>query len=300
MVATAGLLHILAALSLAVGEGNHDRTSAVEVDAKGLMRRETMASIAEHSGKPQVKQDAETTKPSGSSISTAADSEAKKAALNKSAEANTTNPAPNKSTSQDAKKTNSTTNTDTTAASKVAAANTTADAAAEKAPDAATAKSSAKEKPASNITEKASTQNHTTAAAADKSGQSNSTKQSEKKEAAKPSTKKSDKNAIQNVTVKAAKAEPSPASALTYEASVLASRPVAYWSLGNIGGGKARGLGAACGQPGGVEFGDPCRVDGNILGTPLQVKASFSRRRRIKQCDSVVLTTRRFSFQTVI
>lgn len=54
----------------------------------------------------------------------------------------------------------------------------------------------------------------------------------------------------------------------TYAAAVLASNPVAYWNLADPVGAKASGQGPACGQPGGLEFGDPCFVAGDIHGSP--------------------------------
>jgi len=66
-----------------------------------------------------------------------------------------------------------------------------------------------------------------------------------------------------------------------YKEAVLASHPVSYWTLGNVGGvcpgrqpgeldGMKRscGLGPACGQAGWLEFGDSCLVDGKVSGTP--------------------------------
>lgn len=72
-------------------------------------------------------------------------------------------------------------------------------------------------------------------------------------------------------TTAAPTAAPTPApptSSSAYMDAVLASDPVGYWSMGDVGGGKARGQGRACGQPGGLLFGDPCFVDGAILGSP--------------------------------
>lgn len=53
-----------------------------------------------------------------------------------------------------------------------------------------------------------------------------------------------------------------------YEEAVQASRPVAYWKLTDRIGNSARADGPACGQDGGIEFGDPCLVDGAIIGNP--------------------------------
>lgn len=63
-----------------------------------------------------------------------------------------------------------------------------------------------------------------------------------------------------------------PAAAATstnaYADAVLASHPVAYWQLAERTGNKADAQGPACGQDGGVAFGDMCSVAGRILGTP--------------------------------
>jgi len=59
-----------------------------------------------------------------------------------------------------------------------------------------------------------------------------------------------------------------PTTSDAYSKAVLKSKPVAYWQLGELSGNRADAQGPACGQDGGVSFGDPCAIAGNILGTP--------------------------------
>jgi len=59
-----------------------------------------------------------------------------------------------------------------------------------------------------------------------------------------------------------------PTSSTAYADAVMDSDPVAFWTMGDVGGGRSHGKGRACGQPNGLKFGDPCQVDGQILGAP--------------------------------
>lgn len=59
-----------------------------------------------------------------------------------------------------------------------------------------------------------------------------------------------------------------PTTSDAYSKAVLKSKPVAYWQLGDLSGNRADAQGPACGQDGGVSFGDPCAIAGRILGTP--------------------------------
>jgi len=68
----------------------------------------------------------------------------------------------------------------------------------------------------------------------------------------------------------AAPAKLEPTSSSAYPDSVMASHPDAYWSMGDIvTGNRLGGQGKACGQSGGLEFGDPCIVNGRIVGSPV-------------------------------
>lgn len=59
-----------------------------------------------------------------------------------------------------------------------------------------------------------------------------------------------------------------PTTSDAYSKAVLKSKPVAYWQLGDLSGNSADAQGPACGQDGGVSYGDPCAIAGQILGTP--------------------------------
>lgn len=57
-------------------------------------------------------------------------------------------------------------------------------------------------------------------------------------------------------------------SSTAYADAVMDSDPVAFWTMGDVGGGRSHGKGRACGQANGLKFGDPCLVDGHIIGAP--------------------------------
>jgi len=64
--------------------------------------------------------------------------------------------------------------------------------------------------------------------------------------------------------------QPETNAASAYHTAVMADKPVAFWSLSHFDHEttptKVRGEGEACGQPNGLLFGDPCDVDGELLG----------------------------------
>jgi len=70
-----------------------------------------------------------------------------------------------------------------------------------------------------------------------------------------------------NSAEKAAEAEKK--SSPAYAESVMASNPIGYWSMGDVSTNqRTSGKGRACGIPHGLDFGDPCHVDGEIKGSP--------------------------------
>lgn len=61
-----------------------------------------------------------------------------------------------------------------------------------------------------------------------------------------------------------------PTNSTAYFDAIMDSDPVGYWTMGSVSDGRVHGKGKACGQPNWDKFGDPCTVDGYVMGGPAE------------------------------